>query len=179
MIMKILLMVMWLCLVLIIPRFVDAEIPTQGSDAKVLGVIVTIDQDEIQEAELAQQKKINPNVLDYAMMLNKEHSQHLGMTRDLAKRLGITIIDNTATIKQISTKCKQDISALTTIDGDAFAQLYIADMIKDHSTALNWLNSQASQQDEIKNLLKDTASHVDMHLKKAQSIHEDQTKGQT
>ena len=74
--------------------FAGTEIPLQNTDPEILGIFSTIDQNEIQAAQLAEQKNINHSVMDYAKMLDVEHNEHLDKTRKLSQELGLVLTDN-------------------------------------------------------------------------------------
>lgn len=155
-----------------------AEISVQNSDAETLGILSGIDQNEIQEAQLAEQKNINSQVLDYARMLDKEHNKHLDQTRQLAQALGL-VIGNNASLDHLRTQGAQDLAVLTPLNGSAFVQLYLADIIKGHSEALNWIESQDASDGDVKKFLQETRNDMTMHFKKAQNLQAHQTAGQT
>jgi predicted outer membrane protein len=155
---------------------VGAEIPVQHTDAEILGVLSAVDQNEIQAAQLAEQKFIVKGVLDYAKMLDMDHNKHLDDARRISQELGL-IVEDDASLDQIRTKGGQDLAALTALDGEAFAQLYIADVIKEYSETLNWMNSQSAQNQQLKAFLTETRNRFLTHFDKAQEIQEKQQTG--
>jgi predicted outer membrane protein len=146
-----------------------ADIPVQHSDAEVLGVLSVIDQNEIQAAQLAEQKTIDQRVLDYARTLDVECNQHLDHTRHISQELGMTLEDN-ASLDQLRAQGTEDLAALTALDAGDFARLYLEDMIKGYSEALNWMDIQNTNNEHVKEFLKETRRRLVMHLEKASKM---------
>jgi putative membrane protein len=155
----------------------EADIPVQNTDADILGVLSVIDENEITTAQLAQEKDMDKNVLDFARMLAFDHSKHLDETKYISQTLGLSITDNLL-LQKMRTDATQERGALEALDGNDFAQLFIADIIKHHSEALNWLEQQNSQNQEITDFINKTRGQLAMHLKAAQKIQAGQTPGQ-
>ncbi len=151
-----------------------AAISLQNTDADTLGVLSIIDQNDIQAAQLAEQKTINHAVLDYARMLDLDHNEHLDETRHLSQQLGMTIEDN-GSLEELRTDGDQDLAALTVLDAKDFSELYIADMIKGQAEALDWIDMQDTQNKKVKKFLDQTREILDRCLETAERIQKQQT----
>jgi putative membrane protein len=156
---------------------VRADIPAQNTDPETLGVLSVIDQNQIEAAQLAEQKNVDRTVLDFARTLDVDHNTHLDQTKHLSQELKEPVTD-TAILEKLRTEGRQDRAALTALDGEDFAQLYVADMIKGDSEALNWMDTQKGQDTQVQDFLQETQKEFYLHLKDAQKIQESQTAGQ-
>src|SRR5690348_9538121 len=59
------------------------------SDGDIIGILMTGDKTEMDAAQQAMGKKINNDVMDYAKMLLKEHSEDYQKLQDLSNKIGI------------------------------------------------------------------------------------------
>jgi putative membrane protein len=141
------------------------------NETNALAKVNAVNQNEIDAAMLAQRKNISGAAMDYAKMLEKEHSDNMDKTTQLAGSLGISIGMNDEA-QQIRSKGSEMMSMLQTKDGQEFENAYITAMVKGHTEALNMLDNSICMvnNDGVKQHLEDTRSHVATHLEKAKEL---------
>lgn len=146
-----------------------AAMPSKGNltQAQALGVLSAVNQAEIGAGRLAGQKVSSGPVHDYAKRMVKEHS-------DNDSKLQAWSPDKTNPAAQAQqAKGKQTLAKLQAQSGDAFAKAYVDAMVKDHTAALQTLDSQlipAAKDAEVRSFLKETRAHVADHLAAAKQL---------
>ena len=139
--------------------------------AKALGVLVVLNQNEINAAHIALNKSSNPLVRDYAQMLEKAHTQNLNNTMRLSRHLGITP-EQGSVARTLENKGKQEANMLKHASGHAFDRAYINAMIQGHRKALTTIDNLIAHSDNqrVEAHLTDTRAHVASHLQQARHI---------
>lgn len=138
-----------------------------SGDDIALGLLGAVDKNEIAAAKQAQEKQVTGAVLDYAKMMEKEHSANLEKTKALGT------LAETPDVKQLETKGEQELTTLGEKSGKDYAAAYIDAMIAGHKEALQLIDSQmtaAASTDPVKKHLTETRTHVEQHLAKAEEI---------
>ncbi len=138
-----------------------------SGDDIALGLLGTVDKNEIAAAKQAQEKQVTGAVLDYAKLMEKEHTENLEKTKALGS-LGAT-----PDVKQLETKGEQELTTLGQKSGKEYAAAYIDAMIAGHKEALTLIDTQmmaAASTEPVKQHLADTKTHVEQHLAKAEEI---------
>lgn len=144
------------------------------TDAKILGAVATLDQNEIAMATVAQSKATNMAVRKYADWLYKQHSQNLLEIQSLSQRMGVMPKNGPVALK-LQHHGKRVLTALKHANGMKFDKMYISAMVKGHAEAivlLNGLIKVASSPALVKEL-EMTRSHVMAHLQRAQAIQKE------
>lgn len=141
------------------------------NETNALAKLNAVNQNEIDAAMLAQQKKISSSAMDYAKMLEKEHSENMDKTTQLAGSLGISIGTNDEA-QQIRSKGATMMDMLQPKEGQDFENAYITAMVNGHTEALTMLDNAISMvnNDSVKQHLEETRTHVAMHLEKAKDL---------
>lgn len=142
------------------------------TDAEILEIIITIDQNEIAAAEVARKKSLSTNVLDYADMMNTEHSANMQQANKLVSSMGLTIPGSkeAAALKQ---KGSDELSKLNSLEGAEFESAYIDAMIKGHTEVLDMIDTKLlrdASDESLKAFLTETRSQVSNHLEAARKI---------
>jgi putative membrane protein len=143
-----------------------------SSDAEALNILTAINENEIRAAEEALKKKADPEVLDYASMMQKEHTKNLEKTRELAKKVGATAWESAAVAK-LRAQGEEDLSKLKALEGDEFNGSYMDMMVKGHGEALDMIDnklSRSAKNDAVKEHLHETRERVNAHLREAEDI---------
>ncbi|KTD19611.1 Predicted outer membrane protein [Legionella lansingensis] len=147
--------------------------PAQAQvDAKILGGLIVLNQNEIAAATAAQQKAANPAVKNYAAWMNKAHSQNLQETLNLSQRMGVPPANGNVAM-MLKRKGRQELASLNRLSGVAFERAYIAAMVKDHTAALQLIDHKLLNEATnplLRRQLEITRTHVVQHLKQAQLI---------
>lgn len=142
---------------------------TKG-DPVALGLLSTINQHEIDLAKQAKDKKVTGAVLEYAQMMEREHSQNQEQTLALGSPADT---DQTREMKRKGSEEKQRLGAL---DGKDYAKAYVDAMVKGHTEALSALDATgipAASSAGVREHLTRTRGHVATHLEKAKAIQLD------
>lgn len=146
---------------------------TQNSNGEIIAFLMTVDKNEIAVSDEALKKNLSPMIKDYAMMLNKDHSNNLKATEILSNKINQKP-ENTAMTNSLKEKGKQVLSKLKSLNNTQFDNVFIEDMVKGHQEALNAIdeNLNKTSNPELKQLLIDTRATVSMHLQKAKEIQD-------
>lgn len=144
------------------------------TDAKILGAVVALNQNEIALATLAQNRATNMAVRRYADWMYKEHSSNLQGTLALSKQLGVMPQNGPVAVK-LQKNGKRELVALSHTNGMTFDRKYIALMVKGHYEAVNLLNGliKIASSPALVRDLESTRHHVIAHLQKAQEIQKE------
>lgn len=142
------------------------------ADADVLAWLVALNKIEIAAGkEVSSRKKLNPLVKGFADFMVKQHTQLLKDTMRVSQKTHIEpVTGDSATALQ---KEGDDLmSQLKPLNAQDIQKPYIDAMVKGHTEALSALKDYISntKNSSVKDLLKITAGHVEMHLKKAKVI---------
>lgn len=138
-----------------------------SGDDLALGLLGAVDDNEIAAAKQAQEKGVTGAVLDYAKMMEKEH------TENLVKTKGLGTLGETSDVKAVKDKGASELSTLGQKSGTEYAAAYIDAMIAGHQDALSMIDGKmmsSASTDPVKQHLADTKMHVQQHLAKAQEI---------
>ncbi len=138
-----------------------------SGDDIALGLLGAVDKNEIAAAKQAQEKRVTGAVLEYAKMMEKEHTDNLEKTKALGT------LAATPDVKQLETNGEQELTTLGQKSGKEYAAAYIDAMIAGHKEALSLIDTQmtaAASTEPVKQHLADTKTHVEQHLAKAEEI---------
>lgn len=143
----------------------------KARDAEVLGYVVAVDMNEVLAAAEAQKKKISPDVMAYAKMLQEEHAQNLMKTMQVGQQAGAPPL-LTPAVDKLRVKGAGELATLVPLDGEAFGKAYLQAMVKGHQEALDLLDQElkAAGNDAVKTHLTETRGHVAAHLDKAKML---------
>jgi putative membrane protein len=143
-----------------------AQDTAQFSDARILTIVNTVDQHEIDAAEKALKKKTSAEVRDYAQMLKKEHSANLAKSRKLAKTLDLKPAKSDIA-DSLKAKGGAEEKTLASLKGAEFEKAYVDAMVKGHTEVLDMLDTKLipnSLNDSLKSHLTEARGHVASHL---------------
>jgi len=146
--------------------------PKGMSDAEILAFVVAIDLNEIQAASDAVKEKINPQALQFAQMLHKEHGQNLDTAMKLAQRLGVTPLETPA-VEKLQVEAAANLAALVRLEGEAFAAAYVGLMAAEHTKVLALIDNQllaGARDEDLRKHLQATRGAVATHLEAAQRL---------
>jgi predicted outer membrane protein len=137
------------------------------ADGYALGLLATLDENEIAAARQAQGKKVGGAVLDYAKMMERDH----GMNLDKTRTLGPSMDD--PDMAAMKAKGERELQTLDAESGAAYEKAYITAMVNGHQEALDAIDGKmmpAATRDDVKQHLADTRKAVETHLAKAKEI---------
>ncbi|KTC87494.1 MULTISPECIES: DUF4142 domain-containing protein [Legionella] len=144
------------------------------TDAKILGAVATLDQNEIAMATVAQSKATNMAVRRFADWMYKQHSQNLQEIQSLSQRMGVMPKNGPVAIK-LQHQGKRVLTALRHANGMTFDRVYMSAMVKSHAEAVALLNGliKVTANPMLVKQLEVTRSHVMAHLQKAQAVQKE------
>jgi putative membrane protein len=121
---------------------------------------------EIDMARLALQKSQNPDVKDYANMIESDHTSALEDLTDLMKDKSVSQPRN------LNPETKMEIERLTALSGADFDREFGNMMVADHQKAVEMFRDQVSiaQNPDVKKYAEDLLPKLEMHLEKAQKL---------
>lgn len=142
-----------------------------ADDAEILASLVTLHENEVRAAMLAQQEHLDERVAEYARMLHREHGAQLEETIALAKRLGLRPVE-TRRVEQLHTKHTGRLADIVPLEGGAFSAAFLDLMIQAHTDGIERVDQdlRRTQRDELRQHLEFTREHLSMHLERAKSL---------
>lgn len=145
-------------------------------EAQALGVVITINQNEISSAKLVLKKlrdqTNNQNIKDYAQMMKRDHTKNYQTILVISHKLNLHPIKSPLQDSLIQ-ESKKETADLTAADKNQIPQVYMDAMVKDHSAALNIIDKDLlpyTKNTLLKNHLINTRATVYQHLLAAKSI---------
>jgi len=136
-------------------------------DPLALGLLSAVNEHEIAAARQAKEKKVGGAVLEFANLMEKEHSANQSQT------LALGTPSDSAEVKAMKDQGRAELDALGAKSGDDYRKAYVAAMIKGHQDALNLIDTKllpAATGDAVKAHLRETREHVAMHLEQARKL---------
>ena len=163
----------FLSIALTLATSLTANAQALNSDEKnTLATIAAIDKAEILVSVVAENKKVDSDVTDYAKMMVSQHGNNLTqiLNMDSQSKAGAL---SSSQADQITQQSKQDLMKLGALQGKDFSIAYANAMVKGHEGALKLINDKlmkTAQSDEMKNFLTSTRSVVEQHLEHAKKL---------
>lgn len=151
------------------PATADAMPAADAShaDGYALGLLATLDQNEIAAARQAQDKHVSGDVLAFAKMMEHDHGENLAKTQALGPSM------DDPDMAAMKAKGAQELQTLDQQSGTAYESAYITAMVNGHQEALAALDAKmmpAATRDDVKQHLADTRKAVETHLAKAKEL---------
>lgn len=141
------------------------------AEGKILDALIVLNKNEISAGQLAAKKSSNQEVINFADLMIKAHSDNLKEAEHLGNKLGIRPMEGKVAHK-LKHKGKAELAHLKKLSGKSFDKAYINAMVKGHMNALELINNleQKTANRMIKKYLENTKKHVMHHLEKAKAI---------
>lgn len=144
----------------------------QLSENQIIKIMMTVDEGEIDAAEEALEKKLNPSVEAYAKYLIQQHQKNLDELKQLTKQLDVDLKESVIsdTLKKES---EQENDKLEDLPDNEFNSAFISAMIKDHQNGLKLIDSKLAPQTknpQLKIAVEKFRNMVADHLEKAREI---------
>lgn len=138
------------------------------SDGQIVGIMETVNQSEIEAADLAERKSSNGTVLEFARMAKTDHT-------DAADRLSSCNVTSksgelNAMFKERTARTAKRLEKL---DGAAFDRAYIAAQVDDHTAVLDKIDRKfipAAKSADVSTYLRETRPIIEAHLEHARRI---------
>lgn len=149
----------------------ERAVPSTMSDPNIVSVFNTIDQSEIDAAQLARQKATSPVVREYAARLVQDHTLMMEKKHSLADRLNMRP-EKPQLASTLESNNQEAMSRLQQKSGADFDRSYIDYQIMMHEQAIKLAQDSAPAVDEsrIRQQLTDSRPELQSHLAEAQSI---------
>jgi putative membrane protein len=148
------------------------------NDAQLAAVVQAINQGEVLEAQLAQNKAVSPETKRFAKDMMNVHREMQNRTNALLARLQMSPSEN-----PVSTRLKTDVqnetSTLQTMRGRDFDRDYVDAQVRNHNKALELLDriTPIVKNPDLKAALASDRPEVEEHLRVAERIEEALQKG--
>lgn len=140
-------------------------------DREILGVLQTINVNEMTAAQHAASSASSKDVREFAQEMVKDHRTGENGVTAAAKVVGATRTSDTS--KKIATESKEMAAMLSKEKGAAYDRAYIADQVKMHQGALDTIDNELmpkATNAKVKDLLTKTRGVVAEHLEKAKAL---------
>ena len=112
-----------------LPSDTTAARPT-SDDALALGLLGAVNEHEIAAAKQAKDKKVSAPVLQFAEMMDTQHSDNQAKTRALGT------LASTPEVQALADKGRHELDALAEKSGRDYETAYVGAMVKGHTEAL-------------------------------------------
>ena len=121
---------------------------------------------EIDIARFAMQKSQNPDVKDYANMIQSDHSSALEDLTDLMKDKSVSLPST------LNPETKMDIEKLTALSGPDFDREFANMTVSYHQKVIEMFRDQVNiaQDPEVVKYAEDMLPKLEMHLEKGQKL---------
>ena len=132
---------------------IAAEKPT---DPQIAHIAYTAGQIDVTAAEQALKKSKNPDVIEFAKTMERDHKAVNEQALALVKKLNVTPEDNPVS-KSLADGAAKELAKLDALDGAAFDKAYVENEVAYHkavNSALADLLIPSAQNAELKSLLE-------------------------
>ncbi|MBB4570950.1 DUF4142 domain-containing protein [Rhizobium leucaenae] len=129
---------------------------TKITDPQIAHIAYTAGQIDVTAAEQALKKSKNPQVIDFAKTMERDHKSVNEQALALVKKLKVTPEDNDVS-KSLSAQASKELTKLDALNGKAFDKAYIENEVAYHKTVNNALAKQlipSAKNAELKSLLE-------------------------
>lgn len=138
-----------------------------NDNALALGLLAAVDDHEIQAAQQAKSKKVSAAVMDYANMMEKQHTDNLVETKTLGA------LADTAEVQAMKEKGASDLAELGKLSGKDYETAYVDAMVKGHTEVLALIDGRLlslASAGPVRDHLGKTRDAVAMHLEEARKL---------
>ncbi len=151
------------------PIAIEATTPAAPAtdDSLALGLLVVVDDNEIKAAQQAIAKKVSTPVMDYARMMEKEHTDNLVATKALGAQA------DTPEVQALKERGASDLAERGKKSSEEYENAYVDAMVKDHTEVLGLIDGRLltlASVGPVRDHISKTRDHVAMHLAAAQKL---------
>ncbi len=156
----------------------ERTMPGTMSKANVVALLNTIDTNEIEAAQLAQQKAVSPDVRAYATRLIEEHTGMVTKNQEVARRMNIEP-DQPHIASSLNNAHQGTMDNLRIKSGAEFDQTYLDYQIRMHERAVSLVEDHADSAEEarLRRHLLQARPDLLSHLAEARSIQQQMVVG--
>ncbi|MFN2433087.1 MAG: DUF4142 domain-containing protein [Gemmatimonadota bacterium] len=144
------------------------------SDSEITAVVSTVNQAEIQAAQLALQKGTSPQVKDFAQKMVNEHKGLQQQARSTAEQ-GDAEPDPNALSARLQADAEQSLETLRAASGTEFDRAYIDSQVTMYRKVLDTIDDQllpSADDAELQRVLQEARTSVSEHLNQAEEIQQ-------
>lgn len=144
-----------------------------ASNGEIIQELITINKTEITLLQFAKTHSSCPKIRKLAALLQKEHTRNLRTVQHLSHQTKIAPVMN-AMSTHIEHQGRRELAELKTLHNDDFNRAFLRDMISDHQSAIQIIDSDIMQSTnaQLTAYLKTTREHVVMHLHKIEALQQ-------
>lgn len=144
------------------------------SDAEIVQVLHVANMGEIKAAEAAKTKAKSSQVKQFAEEMIKDHTAMDHKVKQLEQKLGLKPADSMLG-DGLKAKANTEIAGLKATSGEVFDKGYVASQVSMHGDVQEAIRDSlmpSVKNADLKALLQDAKSKIDMHLQQAQQLQE-------
>ncbi|HYD33878.1 MAG TPA: DUF4142 domain-containing protein [Methylophilaceae bacterium] len=144
------------------------------TDAEIIQVLHVANNAEIKAGQNAKTKAQSAEVKEFANQMITDHTAMDRKVRDLEKKLNLKPQDSVLS-RTLQTKANAAIATLKPLTGEAFDEAYILSQVSMHGDVIEAARDSlmpSAQNAELKALLQEAAPKVEMHLKHAEQLQQ-------
>lgn len=145
---------------------------TGPTEAEILHVVMTVNNSEIEAAQLAKARSTDQEVISLANHIIKDHTAVNNRAMALAKRMNLEP-DSNEISKSLQAGSATTMASLRNSQGEQFDQGYTEQQVKMHETVLRTIDNTLmpnAKNEELKALLRTSRTSVAAHLDHAKEL---------
>lgn len=152
------------------PAATDPAAPagaTAADDALALGLLSVVDDHEIQLAQQAISKPVTGAVLEYARLMEKQHTDNLMETKALGP------VGDSPEVQAMKEKGASDLAELGKKSGKDYETAYVEAMVKGHTEVLALIDGRLlslASAGAVREHVTKARAHIAKHLEEAQKL---------
>jgi len=161
-----------LLVVAVLSGVYSAGAQTTLSDPEVAAVAVAANQIDIKYGEIAKKKSKNPDIINFAETMIRDHNAVLGQASDLVKKLNVTPKEN-AVSQKLNSDAEATRKTLTSKSGAEFDKAYIDNEVAYHKAVIDAVKNvliPETENQELKDLLTYILPALNTHLEHAEMV---------
>lgn len=142
------------------------------TDPEIAHIVVTANSIDIDAGKLAKTKAHKKEVKDFAQLMITDHSAVNKQATDLAKKLGVTPMDND-TSKSLMAGGDKNMKALKKLNGAQFDKQYVDHEVAYHQSVLDAIDTALlpnAKNEELKSLITKVRPAIASHLEHAKHM---------
>jgi len=149
-------------------------------DGQLAAIIQAIHQDQMQEAQLAEQRATSPELKRYARDMVTSQRNIMNENQSVLSQAQITPSDN-AVSQQLRTDAQNEMSTLEGLRGRDFDREYLDDQIRSHNKALELVDRIIPniKSPQLKAHMQSVRTRLEGHLREAERIQQKMQQGST
>jgi putative membrane protein len=152
--------------------FAEEKAAPAPTDPEIAHIVVTANAIDIKAGNVAKTKAQKKEVKEFAQLMVTDHSAVNQQASDLAKKLGVTPMDN-AVSKSLMTGADENMKKLNELKGSAFDKHYVDHEVAYHQAVLDAIDKTlipSAKNAELKALITKVRPAIASHLEHAKHM---------